>query len=193
MQKNRISMFKPKMFGSLRALVFSAIFATLSIIFGKFLAIPLGTVMRFSLENLPIMMSSMAFGPFCGMLTGIVADLIGCVLVGYEINPIVTLGGALIGLTSGLVYKYARGVKPFLKTILSVIVAHAVGSVVVKTIGLSAFYNIPFVLLMLYRFLNYLAVGALEIIVLYYLFKNSKIREILRISDEKRKEDKDGL
>ena len=81
---------KVKVFKSLAILASSSFLAALSIILGKYLAIPGGNVLRFSFENLPIMFAGMAFGPFVGCAVGIVADLIGCVLVGYTVNPLIT-------------------------------------------------------------------------------------------------------
>ena len=89
-------------FKSLTILVASAFLAALSIVFGKYLAIPIGTVMRFSFENTPIILAGIIFGAPVGAMVGAVADLVGCVLVGYEINIAVTLGAVLIGFVSGL-------------------------------------------------------------------------------------------
>ncbi|MBP3583660.1 MAG: folate family ECF transporter S component, partial [Clostridia bacterium] len=63
--------------------------AAISIILGKYLAFGIGNVLRFSFENLPIAFAGIAFGPIAGALVGAVADLIGCLLVGYEINWLV--------------------------------------------------------------------------------------------------------
>ena len=64
--------------------------------------------MRFSFENTPIIFAGMIFGPIVEALVGTVADLVGCVMVAYEINPLVTLGAALIGLISGIVFYISK-------------------------------------------------------------------------------------
>ena len=84
----------------LRVTVFSALLAAISIVCGKYLAFNMGDFLRFSFENLPIIFAGMAFGPLIGALVGVVADLVGCLLVGYAINPIITVGAAAIGLIS---------------------------------------------------------------------------------------------
>ena len=68
-------------------LVVCAFLVALSIVCGKFLAIPVGEILRFSFENLPILFAGLAFGPVAGALVGVCADLLGCVLRGYAINP----------------------------------------------------------------------------------------------------------
>ena len=181
-QKTKYVIFK-----TLGILVSSAFLAAISIVCGKYLAIPLGNVMRFSFENLPIILAGMIFGPIVGAVVGTVADLIGCVLVGYTINPVVTAGAALIGAVSGLSYLLLNKAKalPFwLKITLTVTLSHLIGSVIVKTVGLAAFYSIPIWALMLWRVLNYLIVGTLEGLILAYLLKNkmvtAQINSILR-------------
>ena len=93
---------------NLRLLAVSAFLAALSIICGKYLALSVGNVLRFSFENLPILLAGMMFGPLVGMTVGVVADLIGCLMVAYAINPLVTLGAACIGLLGGVLFRLTK-------------------------------------------------------------------------------------
>ena len=178
-------------FKSLTILVISAFLAAISIVCGKYLAIRGGDVMRFSFENMPILMAGMLFGPLVGAVVGVVADLIGCVLVGYTVNPLVTVGAAAIGLVGGAVYHILGKIKgcPYvLKISVTVGSAHLIGSVIIKTVGLAAFYDMPLGILMLWRLLNYLIVGVLEGVILWYLLKNKALlREINSILSKTRK------
>ena len=167
----------------LRIAVFSSFLAAMSIVFGKYLAINLGEVIRISFENTPIIFSGLAFGPIVGVAVGIVADLVGCLLVGYAVNPLVTVGAAMIGLVSGLMgafLKKSRGVSRYLMVFVAVFASHIVGSVLVKTAGLAAFYSMPYYALLLWRALNYLIVGTLEGIILSLLLTNRRINEEIR-------------
>ena len=162
---------------SLRITIILALMVAISILMGKYLAIRGGDVMRFSLENTPIILSGIAFGPGAGALVGLVADLVGCIMVGYTINPLVTLGAVAIGLISGFMPRIlARiNVKGRLNLAITVAVAHLIGSVLIKTVGLSSYYDMPFVILMLWRVLNYLIVGALDGIVVHILLSRKEI------------------
>ena len=60
--------------------------SAMSIVLGKLLAVNLGEVLRLSFENLPIIFAGLAFGPLAGAAVGLVADTVGCLLVGYAIN-----------------------------------------------------------------------------------------------------------
>ena len=164
-----------------KVLVLLSLFAALSILFGKYLAIPGGDVLRFSFENLPILLAALHFGPIAGMLVGTVADLLGCVMVGYTINPVVTLGAAIIGLIGGLAPYYMPKKLPRLaRIVLAVSLAHLCGSVFIKTVGLAAYYTMPLFVLMLWRLLNYAIIAALESALLYLLCKNPAIAKQLR-------------
>lgn len=176
---------------ALRLIVFSALLAAISIVCGKYLAFNMGEFLRFSFENLPIIFAGMAFGPIVGAAVGAVADLIGCLLVGYAINPIITLGAAAIGALAGL-YRYtgffSGRLASLLRISLTVAAAHLIGSVIIKSFGLSVFYDMPLIMLMLWRLLNYLIVGVLEGFILFHLMNNKSIKtEITKIVKGKSK------
>ena len=178
-KNNRSASQSKRIAGHLQKLVVAAFLVALSIICGKYLAIPVGTVMRFSFENLPLLLAGALFGPALGLMTAVAADLLGCVMVGYEINPLVTLGAAAIGLAGGILYRLLKGLHPFFRVLITVMSAHVIGSVLIKTVGLSVFYDLPFYLLLLWRLLNYVIVGTVEGVLLYYLLNNRALRHSL--------------
>ncbi len=176
-----MSKIKSSPYKDLKVLVLLSLLAALSILFGKYLAIPGGDVLRFSFENLPILLAGLHIGPIAGILVGVIADLLGCLMVGYTINPLVTLGAAVIGLVGGILPRVLpRRLPMLLRLAISATAAHICGSVIVKTFGLAAYYSMPFMILMLWRLLNYTIIAALEITLLYLLTKNRAIAGQLR-------------
>ncbi len=163
----------------LRVTVACSLLVAMSIVCGKFLQIPLGDVLRFSFENLPILFAGMAFGPLAGALVGALADLIGCVAVGYTVNPLVTLGAVAVGLVGGGVFRLAARLPRVWRVTLTVSAAHLIASVGIKTVGLAAFYSMPFGVLLLWRLLNYALVGAVEGFLLAMLFKNKALAAVI--------------
>lgn len=155
-----------------------AMLAAISIISGKYLAINVGEFMRFSLESMPIIFAGIAFGPVAGAIVGIVADLVGCVMVGWVPIPWVTVGAAAIGAVAGGVSLLLKktALPSWLKTVITLSCAHFVGSVMIKTIGLADFYEMPYTILILWRMLNYLIVGIIDGTVIHILMKNKGIR-----------------
>ena len=165
-----------------------AMLSAVSIICGKYLAIRGGDILRFSFENLPIIFAGLAFGPLAGALVGAIGDLVGCVMVGYTINPLVTVGAAAIGVVSGIsrILFNKIGIKGAFNTAISVAFAHIIGSVLIKTFGLAAFYDLPIWALMLWRLLNYVIVGAVEAALLIILLKNKEITRLISEMKPKR-------
>lgn len=161
-----------------RALCLAGLLAALSLVLGKFLQIPspVSLVARISFENLPVILAGLVLGPFAGVMTGVVADLIGCALYGYTINPIVTLGAAAVGLVAGLLGMLLSRTPLPVRVLVSVFGAHAIGSVGIKTAGLAAWYlaqmNMGYAELLLLRTLNYVIVGALEALLLCLLLRH---------------------
>lgn len=166
----------------LRVIVAAAILAAMSFILGKFLQIPnpFMEIIRISFENLPLMVAGICFGPLVGAMTGVVADLVGCLLYGYSINPLITLGAAAVGFTAGVVSHYLIRKPLALSVGVSVFSAHLIGSVVIKSFGLAAWYLTKFEMglaeLMGWRLLVYTLTGIAEFAVIYLLLRSRMFR-----------------
>lgn len=160
-----------KIFGNIKVLVITALFIAMSIVFGKFLSFTVGPI-RLSFENLTILMSGIMFGPIIGLITGMTADIIGCILYGYAINPIITLGAASIGFVAGLISTFCLKKNLFLNTLFSVILAHVVGSVIIKSIGLYVYFKYP-IEMIIFRIPTYAIISAAEFYIIYLMMKNN--------------------
>lgn len=160
-----------RIFGNLRVMVVSGLFIALSIVLGKFLQIPIGDNIRISLENTPVIMSGIFFGPFVGGAVGVAADLIGCLLKGYAINPFITIGALTIGFSSGLFAALLKKAPKLVSVIASVASSHIIGSIIIKSIGLRIYYGTPYSVLA-WRIPTYIAIGIIEVIIIYTLISN---------------------
>ena len=163
-----------RLFGSTKVLIIAGLLAAMSMVLGKLGSINIGNSIRIGFGGLPIQMAGIFFGPVIGGAVGLVADVVGCIMKGYAINPIITIGSTCIGLFSGLVYHYAlRAVKNSLlpKIAASTVTAHAIGSMIITSIGLYVYYHTPFETLLL-RVPIYLITAAIETAVIYLMLKN---------------------
>lgn len=156
----------------LKIIVFCSILAAMSIILGKYLAFNIGVSIRISFENLPTIIAGIFLGPICGLAVGAVADLVGSLMVGYAINPIITLGAAAVGFVSGVVSKLFRGKKNLPIIVMCVFSAHIIGSLLIKTFGIWLYYSSPFLPTLAWRTLTYLMVGVAECAVIFILSRN---------------------
>ena len=67
------------------------------------------------------------------------------------------------------IFKRKKG----LRVVSSVVVAHILGSIIIKTVGLWVFYSSPLIITGLWRLLTYTFIGAAECVIIYFLMKNS--------------------
>ncbi|MDE7365587.1 MAG: folate family ECF transporter S component [Ruminococcus sp.] len=171
-KSNNTSSGNLRLFGNLRVMIISGLLVAMSIVFGKFLAFNITDAIRISFENLPVIMAGIFFGPFIGGAVGLGADVIGSILKGYSINPIVSFGAMCIGIISGFVSMKLFRKNQTLNIAFSVGLAHLIGSILIKSAGLHFLPpKMPFSLL-IYRIPTYIGIGLLEFFIIYMLLKN---------------------
>ena len=174
-QKQRISLF-----GSVRVLTMTAMLIATSVVIGifckTFLNFGMG-LFRITFENMPILMAGILFGPLVGALAGAATDIISYFLSpqSYPINLIVTLGATMIGLVSGLLSRYVFRKPGYWHIILPCAVAHIIGSMIVKPIGLFQFYGWA----VMWRIPLYLIIAPVEITLLCLLYKSKGVRRMM--------------
>lgn len=170
--KNRILLFK-----SIGTLTAAAMLVAVSAVFGKMLSINIDNTIRFSFENSAIILSGIAFGPLVGGAVGIAADLLGCVLKGFAINPFITVGSMCVGLTAGIFGRYVFKNRINALTVFgTTYAAHIVGNMIVKTVAMSIYFpTAP----LLVRVPIYIITAAVEGAVLTLLFKNKTFKKAL--------------
>ena len=118
-------------------------------------------------------------GPWIGATVGVAADLLGCLIRGFAINPFITLASMAVGLCAGLVFRLFPKRNVFF-LVLSVFISHIIGNVIIKTFVLSAMYGMPLGVLFAERSVTYLVTGAVESVILVLLYKNKAIKNGLK-------------
>ncbi len=174
MQKNKATHLK-----NVKVLTISAMMIALSAVIGYVCktipALNLGTGLRITFENLPIIVSGIMFGPIIGGCVGCVADLLSCLFSGQTPMPWVLVGSISVGVVAGVSSKFIVRKNGFLKLIVSELLAHLVGSMIIKTIALYAIFG-PVVL---FRIPMSIGIAAVEIILLCAMYKNKTVRNLI--------------
>ncbi|MBP5361989.1 MAG: folate family ECF transporter S component [Ruminococcus sp.] len=170
-----------KLFGNVRVLIIAALLTALSGAVGKVFSIDVMPFARIGIENLPIVLAGIWFGPFVGAAVGFGADYFGCFLKGYPPNPVTTLGFVSIGLVSGLVSMYLFKKNKTLTIILADLAAHIVGSMIIKTIGLYYLFGgqYPITLMLMWRVPLYIGIVIVESTLIILLMKNKAFSQQL--------------
>jgi ECF transporter S component (folate family) len=167
-------------FGTVQSLTMAAMLTAMSVVIGIFCKSLLnfgGGLFRITFENLPIIMSGIMFGPIVGGLVGAATDIISYLLSPqiYAINIVVTIGATAVGVVSGFFARYIFKKRGYVRLICPSILAHIIGSMIIKPIGLFKFYNWAVLL----RIPVYLAIAPLEIFILCLLFRNESFRKLI--------------
>ncbi len=174
---------KFKLFPGLYGMVAAAILVAISVV-GKVFAINLGESFRIGLENFPVILSGIMFGPITGFVVGVAADLLGCLAMSYAVNPLITLGMASLGAVAGIVNMFFKDKFSVVGAIIADILAQLVGSLLVKTLGIAIYYGAPDGYFMLFctRVVTYLPVIILEIVLFVFMFSNKAfIKELSKL------------
>ena len=158
---------------TVRALTLSAMLVAMSVVIGIFCKTFLnlgGGLFRITFENMPIILSSIIFGPWVGAAVGVAADLISYLLSPqiYPPNLVVTLGAAVIGITAGFVARITKRRGRTYQIILSSAAAHILGSMIIKSFGLFQYYGWA----VAFRIPTYIGICTLEALILSLLFRN---------------------
>ena len=170
---------KLALFGSLRTMTATAMLTAMSVVIGIFCKSFLnfgGGLFRVTFENLPVLIVGILFGPLAGALAGAATDIISYLLSPqvYPINLLVTLGATSIGLVAGLISRYIVKRPGYFRIVLSCAAAHVVGSMILKPIGLYAFYGWA----ILWRVPLYLLIMPAEILLICLMYRNKAVRSL---------------
>ncbi len=126
---------------------------------------------RFTLENAPIILSGLLFGPVVGAAVGVCADTVSCLMsTNPALNPIISLGAASVGIVSGLapVIMKKKGV---VQTSLAVALAHLIGQVGIKSVAKMVYFGMPFYGIFVGLAFSALA-AVLEVLIIKWLLAN---------------------
>ena len=165
---------------NVKALTTAAMLTAMSVIIGiickNFLNFG-GGLFRVTFENLPIILTGILYGPIVGGAVGAATDLISYFLSAqvYPPNLIVTLGATMVGVTAGVFAKYVVKKRGYLQIIVSGSVAHVIGSMIIKPIGLFQFYSFA----VFWRIPLYFLIAPLEIMLICLMFKNKTFRRLV--------------
>ncbi len=131
MEKNNKSTFQT------RTLVFLALLVAMQIVLVRIVSIDLGFA-RVTIGNLPVVLAGMWFGPVAGALTGLVADVLGCFMRGYAVNPLITLSVIVWGVIPVWMSPLMTGSRTRKMVVMSLalLLTSVIGTVFLTTLGL---------------------------------------------------------
>ena len=142
---------------------------------------------RITFENIPILMAGIIMGPITGGVVGLSSDLLSYFLSAqaYPPNLVVTLGATMVGVVSGLVAKFLIKRRGSVQIIVSGALAHLIGSMIIKPIGLFQFYQWA----VMFRIPLYLIIAPLEIGLISALLRRKSFARVVGYFDVMKKDE----
>lgn len=149
---------------SVKSLVFIALLVAMHLVLTRVLAIEVGAN-RISLGSVCTILAGLWMGPAAGAVCGLAADLLGCLMKGYAVNPLITLAAMAWGVIPALMrplFANRTKVGKMAGIVCSVFAAAVVSSLVLNTAGL--------VLLMGYNFYAVMPGRLLQFVVMIPIY-----------------------
>ena len=127
-----------KQYWNVKTLVFMALLIAMHLVLTRVLVIDLGAY-RISVGSVCTILAGLWLGPVAGGVCGLCADIIGCFMKGYAVNPFITVAAILWGVLPALVKPFFANRKKTGKTVgicVSIVVTAVLSSLVLTTAGL---------------------------------------------------------
>ena len=131
MQKNS------KMTWDTRTVVFLGLLVAMHIVLSRLIVIDLGSY-RIGVASICTILAGLWMGPVAGGVVGLLADLLGCLIKGYALNPLITIAAMAWGVIPGLIRPLVTGgkVKKTIMICVGVFAAAIFSTLVFTTAGL---------------------------------------------------------
>ena len=123
---------------NVKTLVFMALLIAMHLVLTRVLVIDLGAY-RISVGSVTTILAGLWLGPIAGGVCGLCADIIGCFMKGYAVNPFITVAAILWGVLPALARPLLANKKKTGKTVvicISIVITAILSSLVLTTAGL---------------------------------------------------------
>ena len=133
-----VFIMQKKQYWNVKTLVFMALLIAMHLVLTRVLVIDLGAY-RISVGSVSTILAGLWLGPVAGGVCGLCADIIGCFMKGYAVNPFITVAAVLWGVLPALAKPLFANKKKTGKTVgicVSIIVTAVLSSLVFTTAGL---------------------------------------------------------
>ena len=169
---------KQKNVWSTKTIAMMGLLIALQIVASKFLSIKISDSLRLSIADSFLILAGIWLGPVAGMLVGILADILGCVISGMGILPLMTVPPAAVGLLAGLAAPVFR------KSHRILVYGGVIGcismltSVLYRSWAFSHYYGAPFITYAIPRLGQACVLVVLNTIVVYKLYHSPVTRMV---------------
>ena len=177
MQKNR------KMTWDTRTLVFLGLLIAMHIVLVRLVVIDLGSY-RITIGSVCTILAGLWFGPVAGGVSGLISDLLGCILKGYAVNPLITVAAILWGVIPALMRPLLTGSKAKKTAVLSVsvVITSILSTLVFTTAGLVFIIGYNFYVIMPGRIIQWAIMTPIYCVLTWVLYFSPLTNLVLNVT-----------
>ena len=123
----------------MKKLVFLALLTAIQIVLPRVAVINIGGIYRITLGAIATVLAGIWMGPVAGGIEGGLADVIGCFISGYGVNPLITLSAVIWGVAAGIAGWFIKEKSRPMKSVIicvSIVISGILGTLGFTTAGL---------------------------------------------------------
>lgn len=167
-------------------LVFIGLLVGMHIVLTRIVSIDLGFC-RISVSSVCTILAGLWFGPIGGGLCGLLADLLGCMIKGYAVNPFITVAAILWGVIPAIVARGVNGTKTkkIIFLCVSIVITGILSSLVFNTAGLVLMLGYNFYAIMPGRLIQWAAMTPIYCVLTGMLYFSPLTRMIVNAGNHK--------
>ena len=161
-----------KTYWNVKTLVFMALLVAVHLVLTRVFVIELGAY-RISVGSVATILAGIWLGPAAGGVCGLAADLIGCFMKGYAVNPFITIAAILWGVLPGLakpLFTKRKKVGKAVGIVVSIVVTAIFSSLIFTTARLVIFQGYNFYAIIPGRLLQFAALVPIYCIATCFLY-----------------------
>lgn len=150
------------------------VFIALEIILERMFAINAGDFIRLSFGKICVILVGMWFGPLAGALTGGISDIIGALMQGYGVNPLITLSAVTWGVIPAIARVFMKGstAKKLGIFAVSMVITSALCNLVITPLGLVMYYGTDYRAIIGLRVIQFAIATPIYIILTWILYSS---------------------
>lgn len=155
---------------STKTIAMMGLLIALQIVASKFLSIKISDTLRLSIADSFLILAGIWLGPMAGLIVGTLADILGCVISGMGILPLMTVPPAAVGLLAGMAGPLFRKADKIWAYGGIIACISMLTSVLYRSWAFSHYYGAPFMTYVIPRFGQACVLIILNTIVVYKLY-----------------------
>lgn len=173
---------------SVRTMVLMGMLIAMEIVMERWIAIPIGDINRVSLGKCVVILSGLWLGPVGGAIVGMISDIIGALISGYAIAPLITVSSMMWGiipaLTKPLLRKSGKSMKCVILCV-AIVINSVVSTLGLTTLGLVTYYGYDFFALLPNRMIQFATLTPVYCIVVCILYMTPLTKMAATITERK--------